>query len=86
MSLALAQLSGVSPPTWKRFEMPLRTMTRHRDPCQPAETRDDDTHDPRPRLTVLDRADGREGGDEEEELGADPDANGEDMEPRGDGF
>src|SRR6266545_2141048 len=27
MSLALAQLRGVSPPTWNRLEMPLRTMT-----------------------------------------------------------
>jgi hypothetical protein len=37
-------------------------------------------------LTVFDRADGRKSGDKEEELRADPDANGEDVEPRGDGF
>ena len=66
--------------------MPLSTMTRHRDPRQPAEARDDDAHDTRARLPVLDRANGGQRSDEKEELRAYPDANGKDMEPRGDGL
>jgi len=58
----------------------------HRGPGEPAEARNDDPHHPSARLAVFDGADGRERGDEEEDLGPDPDGHGEDVKPGGDRF